>query len=125
MHIDRIDWHHYDRREQRYVSISMPRVKWLELDPDYKPPRSPAAIKTDRRQDNRIGGVSSKPVKSDRLTFRPSSRSNELSPRQRQAWALYLANKTRKQIAEIMECTENAAAKLLSQAKEKLGIGLG
>lgn len=100
----------------RRVLLSLPRVQWLERQPDYAPwpPLENPKPEPEPEQEYQPA----------RYTFRPQLRSNELSTRQRQAWALHLGGMSNGQIAEKMGTTPNAAGKLLAQAREKLGIGL-
>jgi len=100
---------------ERRVLLSLPKVKWLEAQPDYQP--WPPL----REPEPEPPKPSPPPT---RYTFRPETRSNELSARQRQAWALHLGGLSMAQIGEKMSCTSNAAGKLVGQAREKLGIGL-
>lgn len=100
--------------EHRRVLISLPRVKWLEAQPDYEPwppleepPPEPI--------------VDFQPT---RYTLRPQARSHDLSPRQKHVWAMHREGKSNKEIAEALQSTPNAIGKLLAQAREKLGIGL-
>lgn len=105
----------------------MPRVKWLERDPDYKPPVSDEEpdiedeFKVDRRKDNRIGG---RAKTGGFRGFRPEMRSDKLSPAQQQAWDLYNSGMTLVAIGVEMNRSTNAVGKLLAQAREKQGIGL-
>ncbi len=118
MEIERISWHAYDPKDQRHVLVSLPRVRWLERDPDYKPPRSdepPPRI--DRRKDAKISP-------SKVRGFRPQARNDELSPAQKEAWTLHLSGMKLAEIGEKMGRSANAAGKLLIQAREKLGVEL-
>lgn len=99
--------------EQRRVLLSLPRVKWLEAQPDYEP--WPPLVEAP------------KPVadyQPARYDSRPQKRSHELTARQKQAWDYHTEGKTNKEIALIMGSTNNAVGKLLEQAREKLGVGL-
>ena len=100
----------------RRVLLSLPRVEWLERQPDYVPwpPLKEPAPAPEPVPD----------FQPTRYDLRPHLRSHELSNRQRQAWNLHLAGLSMKQIGAKMDCTDNAASKLVSQAREKLGIGL-
>lgn len=100
----------------RRVLLSLPRVRWLEAQPDYEP--WPELKEPEPEPEP-------EPKKPARYTLRPETRSNELSNRQRQAWALHLGGLSMAQIGEKMDCSANAAGKLVQQAREKLGIGLG
>lgn len=99
----------------RRVLMSLPRVRWLEAQPDYTPwppleeprPEPPA--------------VEPEPV---RYTLRPQSHNYELSDRQKLAWTMHSEGLSVKQVAENMKVSRNAASKLLAQAREKLGIEL-
>jgi hypothetical protein len=116
--MEKISYYKYDAKDQRHMLISLPRVKWLERDPDYKLPVPPKEIKEDRRKDARIGNKAG--VKYDR----PAQRSDELSSAQKQAWDLYSGGMSVVNIGVEMNRSTNAASKLVAQAKEKLGIGL-
>ena len=96
----------------RRVLLSLPRVRWLERQPDYEP--WPPLKEPEPEPD----------FQPTKHSFRPQLRSHELSQRQRDAWAMHLAKLSMKQIGEKMDCTENAASHLVCQAREKLGIGL-
>ena len=96
----------------RRVLLSLPRVEWLERQPDYEP--WPPLKEPEPEPD----------FQPTKHSFRPQLRSHELSNRQRQAWNLHLGGMTMIQIGAKMDCTPNAASKLVAQAKEKLGIGL-
>lgn len=98
----------------RRVLLSMPRVKWLEAQPDYTP--WPPLEEKQPKQETKINQPT-------RYQYRPHLRKNELSDRQRQAWTLSMENYTRRQIAEKMQCSQNAVAKLIAQAREKLLTG--
>lgn len=99
--------------DQRRVLISLPRIKWLERQPDYKPwPPLEDISKTEPEP---------RPARYD---CRPQARNYELTERQKQAWDLHSENKSHKEIAEILGSTTNAVGKLLEQAREKLGVGL-
>ena len=100
----------------RRVLLSLPRVQWLERQPDYAPwpPLEKLKPEPEPEQEHQPA----------RYTFRPQLRNNELSVRQRQAWNLHLAGMSMKQIGEKMDCTDNAASKLVAQARDKLGVGL-
>lgn len=101
--------------ESRRVLLSLPRVKWLEAQPDYTPWPPLETKKPEPTQEH----------KPERYTLRPQLRNNELSVRQRQAWALHLGGATHAKAAEVMGCSPNAVGKLIAQAREKLGVGLG
>ncbi len=96
----------------RRVLLSLPRVEWLERQPDYEP--WPPLKEPEPEPD----------FQPTKHSFRPQLRSHELSERQKQAWDLYQSDLTVTQIGAKMDCTPNAASKLVAQAKEKLGIGL-
>ena len=98
----------------RRVLLSLPRVEWLERQPDYTPWPPLKEPEPEPVPD----------FQPTRCDLRPQLRSHELSNRQRQAWNLHLAGLTMKQIGEKMDCTDNAASHLVCQAREKLGIGL-
>lgn len=100
----------------RRILLSLPRVEWLERQPDYTPwpPLEEPKPEPEPVPD----------FQPARYNLRPHMRSHELSNRQRQAWALHLGGLSMAQIGEKMSCTANAASKLVSQAREKLGIGL-
>jgi len=116
--MEKVSYYKYDAKDQRHMLISLPRVKWLERDPDYKLPVPPKEIKEDRRKDARIGNKAG--VKYDR----PAQRSDALSSAQKQAWDLYSGGMSFVNIGVEMNRSTNAASKLVAQAKEKLGIGL-
>ena len=98
----------------RRVLLSLPRVQWLERQPDYVPWPPLKEPEPEPVPD----------FQPTKHSFRPQLRSDELSERQRQAWNLHLAKLSMKQIGEKMNCTPNAVGKLVAQAREKLGIGL-
>ena len=100
----------------RRVLLSLPRVRWLEAQPDYvpwpplkEPEPEPEAVPD---------------YQPTRYTFRPQQRSDALSAAQQQAWDLYCGGMSIVQIGVETNRSTNAAAKLIAQAKEKLGIGL-
>lgn len=98
----------------RRVLLSLPRVEWLERQPDYEPwppLKEPVPVPVPDFQ----------PARYD---LRPHLRRHELSQRQRDAWAMHLGGASNQKIAEWMGCTTNAVGKLLAQAREKQGIGL-
>ena len=98
----------------RRVLLSLPRVQWLERQPDYKPWPALQEPKPEPVPD----------YQPTRYTLRPQCRNHALSERQKQAWALYFEGLSVKQVGEKMGISANAASKLLSQAREKQGIGL-
>ena len=110
----------------RRVLLSLPRVRWLEAQPDYQPwPPLPV----DGPVSDAESGVAQdleddRKVSHNRCVFRPHLRRNDLSDRQRSAWDFYRSGLTMRQIGENMGCSANAASKLVAQAREKLGIGL-
>jgi DNA-binding CsgD family transcriptional regulator len=118
MEIEKISWHTFDARDQRHVLVSLPRVKWLERDPEYRRPTVVEEPKVDRRKDNRVGNK----AKVSPSTYRP--RNDELSDAQRQAWLMHKEGKTMAQIGVQLKRSTNAASKLVAQAREKLGVGL-
>jgi DNA-binding CsgD family transcriptional regulator len=119
--MEKVSYYKYDPKDQRHMLISLPRVKWLERDPDYRPPAPPVEIKEDRRKDARIGN---KAITGGVKYDRPAQRSDALSPAQKQAWDLYSDGMSFVNIGVEMNRSTNAASKLVAQAKEKLGIGL-
>lgn len=98
----------------RRVLLSLPRVEWLERQPDYVPWPPLKEPEPEPVPD----------FQPTRYDLRPHLRSHELSQRQRDAWALHLGGASNQKIAEWMGCTTNAVGKLLAQAREKQGIGL-
>ncbi len=98
----------------RRVLLSLPRVEWLERQPDYEPWPPLKEPEPEPVPD----------FQPARYDLRPHLRSHELSERQKRAWDLYQTDLTVIQIGMEMGCTPNAASKLVAQAKEKLGIGL-
>ena len=113
----------------RRVLLSLPRVRWLEAQPDYQPwPPLPEGGSDDGDLDTESGSGSmvrgSPDYKPNRYIFRPQYRRNDLSDRQRSAWEFHCSGLTMRQIGENMGCSANAASKLVAQAREKLGIGL-
>ena len=119
--MEKISYYKYNAKDQRHMMISLPRVRWLERDPDYRPPAPPIGIKEDRRKDARIGN---KPITGGVKYDRPAQRSDALSLAQKQAWDLHLQGFPVYKIGVEMNRSTNAASKLLAQAREKLGIGL-
>lgn len=133
MQIDRITWRRYDVRDQRYVVVSLPRVKWLERDPDYVPPESmrpidaETEIKIDRRKHNRIGNAArtgGAPTPSGarrRGAYRKiADTPAQLSEREKQALDLSLHGMRAPQIAGVMGCSKHAVWKLVKRARQKL-----
>jgi hypothetical protein len=122
MEIEKISYYRYDAKDQKHILMSLPRVKWLERDPDYKPPQ-PLEVeqKIDRRKDNRVANRAK--VTGSR-GFRPQTRNDDLSPAQKQAWELQCSGLLLADIGVQMNRSSNAVGKLLAQAREKLGIGL-
>ena len=98
--------------EQRRVLLSLPRVKWLEAQPDYVP--WPPLVESPPKP-----VVDFQPARYD---SRPQQRSYDLTARQKQVWGLHREGKSNKEIAELMGSSPNAVGKLLAQAREKLGI---
>lgn len=98
----------------RRVLMSLPRVRWLEAQPDYEPWPPLEEPKPEPPPEPEPA----------RYELRPQLRSNEMSDRQKAAWAMHNEGLSNIQIAERMKITPNAAGKLLAQAREKLGIGL-
>lgn len=108
----------YGTFTRRNILLSLPRVKWLERQPDYTPwPPLPPITAPEVRTDH-------KPINTRKFSFRPQTRNNELSPSQQQAWNLHRNGKSHAQIGEEMGKSSNAIGKLLAQAREKLGINL-
>ena len=101
----------------RRVLLSLPRVRWLERQPDYTPwpPLETPLPKPE---------IKGEQINTRRHLFRPQLRSDELTQRQRQAWALHIGGHSHAEIGERMCCSVNAASKLIGQAREKLGVGL-
>lgn len=100
----------------RRVLMSLPRVRWLEAQPDYEPWPPLEELKMEPAPEPE--------TEPQRYVFRPQARNYELSDRQREAWKMYDEGLSVKQVAEKMNISRNAASKLLAQAREKLGIGL-
>lgn len=102
---------------ERRVLLSLPRVKWLEAQPDYEPwppleaPRPKPEIKPEQ-------------INPRRHTFRPQLRSDELSTAQKQAWDLHRSGKSHAEVGAMLNKSTNAVGKLLAQAREKLGVNL-
>lgn len=101
--------------DSRRVLLSLPRVKWLDSQPDYEPwpPLEPPRP-----------SVAGKPINTRKFSFRPQTRSDKLSAMQQEAWDLHCSGKTHVQIGVEMNKTTNAVGKLIAQAREKLGISL-
>ena len=107
----------YGTFTRRNILLSLPRVKWLDRQPDYTPwPDLPAVVQTEDKPER-------KPVKT-RYTFRPHMRSDKLTPLQQQVWDLHRKGLSHPQIGQQMGKSTNAVAKLIAQAREKLGIDL-
>lgn len=103
-------------RDSRVFVISLPRVRWLERDPDYRA-TGLVAETADEYEEPAPVALVKKP--------RPTQRSDALSPAQKQAWDLHRSGFSVNRVAVEMNRSRNAASKLLAQAREKLGIGLG
>lgn len=102
---------------RRRILISLPRVKWLERQPDYvpwpplvepQPVKPQAPPRPVNRYDPRPGPV----------------RRDELTTQQRQIWALHLGGMLVTDIAKKLQKTPNAVSKSLAEARQKLGVGL-
>ncbi len=123
MEIEKVSYYHYDAKDQRHIVMSLPRVRWLERDPEYKPP---ALIleeqKIDRRKDNR---VANRAIVAPPRAFRPAQRNDELSPREAKIWMMHSKGMLVVQIAKELGVAPNAVSKALCRAREKQGIGLG
>jgi DNA-directed RNA polymerase specialized sigma24 family protein len=120
--IEKVSYYRYDAKDQRHIVMSLPRVRWLERDPDYKPPAPPDnEQKVDRRKDNRVANRA-KTVGA--RGFRPEMRSDELTPHEANIWAMHRKGLMVVQIASELGLTVNAASKALNRAREKQGIGL-
>ena len=105
----------YGTFTRRNILLSLPRVKWLDRQPDYTPwPDLPAVVQTEVKPER----------KSTRYTFRPHLRNDKLSEMQQEAWNLHCEGKTNVQIGVELNKSANAVCKLLAQAREKLGIDL-
>jgi DNA-directed RNA polymerase specialized sigma24 family protein len=105
----------YGTFTRRNILLSLPRVKWLDRQPDYTPwPELPTIVQTEDKPER----------KPTRCTFRPHTRSNQLTPLQQQAWDLHCQGLSHAKISVEMNKSTNAIGKLLAQAREKLGIDL-
>lgn len=123
MEIEKISYYHYDAKDQRHIVMSLPRVRWLERDPDYKPPAPiPEEQKIDRRKDNR---VANRAIVATPRSFRHTQLNDELSPREAMIWKLHLKGLMVVEIAKELDSPPNAISKALCRAREKQGIGLG
>ena len=108
----------YGTFTRRNILLSLPRVKWLDRQPDYTPwPELPTIVQTEDKPER-------KPVVNTRYTFRPHMRSDKLTPLQQQVWDLHRQGLSQPQIGQQMGKSTNAIAKLIAQAREKLGIDL-
>lgn len=105
----------YGTFTRRNILLSLPRVKWLDRQPDYTPwPDLPTIVQTEIKPER----------KSTRYTFRPHLRNDKLTPLQQQVWDLHRQGLSHPQIGQQMGKSTNAVAKLIAQAREKLGIDL-
>jgi len=101
----------YGTFARRQILLTLPRVLWLDRQPDYEPwPEiaPPAPV---------VREAKPKPRPCIKLT-------DELTEREAKAWALHCKGLIVLKIAEAMGCSPNAASKALARAKEKQGIGL-
>jgi len=102
----------YGTFARRQILLSLPRVKWLDRQPDYEPwpdlPPEPVIMEEKPKP---------KPRPCIKLT-------DELTEREATAWSLHCKGFIVLKIAEAMGCSPNAASKALARAKEKQGIGL-
>jgi hypothetical protein len=113
---------HYQRRR---ILISLPRVKWLDRQPDYEPwpdlpspePEPEPERKTSEqpRDNGRFGSY---------RASTPSAPNDRMSPQQREIWEMHLAGLPVVTIATRVGKSANAVSKSLSNARHKLGIGL-
>ena len=106
----------FENATGRRVLLSLPRVRWLEAQPDYTPwppletPKPPPPAVPD--------------YKPGKYTLRPQYRNDRLSDAQKRAWDLHRSGMSHMWIGVEMNKTTNAVGKLIAQAREKLGIGL-
>lgn len=107
---------------RRRILISLPRVKWLERQPDYVP--WPPLVEPQPEPVEAVKPKAPQQQKGRYAVCRSSAPNDELSTQQRQIWALHLGGLTVAQIATKVGKTPNATSKALAQARLKLGIGL-
>lgn len=100
--------------DARRVLLSLPRVKWLDRQPDYMPW---PPLEEPKPKPKIVTGFRPAPY-----TLKPHLRNDKLSLMQQHAWDLHLSGKTNVQIGVEMNKSTNAVGKLLGQAREKLGI---
>lgn len=144
----------------RVVYVSVPRVKWLERDPDYKVELPPPDYVVDTRDDAitraeaellgmREAGMSYEEIAARRSTTadgvrrmlyqatrgisekkpevrRPTRPLDAMTEYQAMIWHMLDKEKwTIVQIAEKLGKSPNAIGKAVSQARQKLGVGMG
>lgn len=102
--------------DARRVLLSLPRVKWLDRQPDYMPW---PPLEEPKPKPKIVTGFRPAPY-----AFKPHLRNDKLSLMQQHAWELHLSGKTNVQIGVEMNKSTNAVGKLLVQARLKLGINL-
>lgn len=109
-------------RNRRRILMSLPRLKWLERQEDYvpwtlppEPEPEPEEEKPGDKQSRHNGRYAA---------HRTSEHRDELTPQQRQVWALHLGGMSVVEIAARVGKSPNAASKMLCQARQKLGVGL-
>jgi DNA-binding CsgD family transcriptional regulator len=103
---------------RRQILLSLPRVQWLDRQPDYEPwppvPEMPVQLPAP--------SSASRPRPRPTTPTRPT---DELSAREQKALELSAGGMLVKDIAVIIGCSRNAASKVLNRARQKKGIGLG
>ena len=105
----------YGTFTRRNILLSLPRVKWLDRQPDYTPwPDLPPPAQPEDKPKHTP----------TRYTFRPQTRSDQLTPLQQQVWDLHRQGLSHVKIGVEMNKSTNAIGKLIAQAREKLGIDL-
>lgn len=105
----------YGTFARRNILLSLPRVKWLDRQPDYTPwPDLPPVAQAEDKPER----------KTTRYKFRPHLRNDKLTEMQQRAWDLHRNGLSYVRIGVEMNKSTNAVSKLIAQAREKLGIDL-
>jgi DNA-binding CsgD family transcriptional regulator len=112
MESDRISWEKWCPKDQKHIYVTLPRVQWLERDPEYRAPAYVEPKQPERKKDAR------------KKAMRPLPKSGELTLDQFRAFRLYSEGMTLVAIGVEMNRSTNAVRKLLNRASEKQGIEL-
>jgi len=103
-------------RTRRRVLLSLPRIQWLERQPDYTP--------WPPLQEDTPEAPQEPPAKTKFRHWSPSS-NDTLTPQQQKIWEMHSSGMSVVEIAERLGKTRNAASKSLQEARLKMGVGLG